>query len=152
MSELKTNLLDDLRDLLTSGQSKNQEVICNTLMTKGHDVNQSKVSRMLRKIGAIKTKNEMGQIVYALPWEPAPPTPDSLLGSLLIDISANECHVLITTSPGAAQLLARMLDFHKEKINILGTIAGDDTILVIPSSITQTQSCLKKIKSLLLSR
>lgn len=143
------NILDDLRVLLMGGDAGTQDELCKALESKGHEVNQSKVSRLLRKVGAIKTKNEDGAVVYALPWEPAPPTLDNTISSLLVGISANEAQIIITSSPGSAQLIARILDFHREKLGILGTIAGDDTILVIPNSIHRTEECLKEIKYLL---
>ena len=71
----KFELVDDLRRLLIEGKVATQEDVCAALESLGHPVNQSKVSRLLRKIGAVKSKNEQGQIVYRLPLEPAPPTP-----------------------------------------------------------------------------
>ena len=114
----KTNLLDDLRQLLLEGKVTTQEDICIALEAKGHQVNQSKISRLIHKLNAIKSKNELGQIVYRLAREPAPPTTSSQLSSLIIDIIANETTIIVNTSPGAAQLVARLLDYHKNKIQI----------------------------------
>ena len=145
----KLSLSEDLRTLLLEGKVATQEDICAALEKKGHAVNQSKVSRLLRKIGAIKSNNELGQIVYRLPWEPAPPTPSSQLSSLIIDVVANETTIIVNTSPGAAQLIARILDYHKNIIQILGTIAGDDAVFVAPKSIKTIKSSVKEISKLL---
>lgn len=143
------HLIDDLRALLLAGKVTRQDDICAELQAKGHHVNQSKISRLIRKIGAIKSKNELGQIVYRLAREPAPPTTASQLSDLIIDVIANESIVIVNTSPGAAQLVARILDYHKEKIQILGTIAGDDSIFVAPFSIKNINHTFKEIKNLL---
>lgn len=139
----------DLRALLSEGKVTTQEDICNALEKLGHVINQSKVSRLLRKLGAVKSKNELGQIVYRLPMEPAPPTISSKLSTLLIDVSANETTIIVTTSPGAGQLIARILDYHKSNLDILGTIAGDDTVFVAPKSITTIDRVVKKIREML---
>ncbi len=143
------NVTDDLRELLVKGSVSTQENICNALEALGYTITQSKISRMLRKIGAVKAKNESGQIVYRLPREPAPPTTTNQLASLIIDIVANEMMVIVNTSPGAAQLVARLLDYNKDKAGILGTIAGDDTILIVPNSMKNTKSTLTNVKKLL---
>lgn len=142
-------LIDDLRRLLIEGKVTTQEELCSSLEAHGHPVNQSKVSRLLRKIGAVKSKNEQGQIVYRLPLEPAPPTPSSQLSSLVIDVDANEVNIIVYTSPGSAQLIARILDYHKKKLQILGTIAGDDAIFIAPQSIKTIDLSLREIRKLL---
>lgn len=148
-SQLQTTLIDDLRKLLLEGKVTTQEDICATLKKRGHHVNQSKISRLLRKTGVVKSKNEQGNIVYRLPHEPAPPTVSSQLASLIIDIIANETTIIVNTSPGAAQLVARILDYHKNKIQILGTIAGDDSIFIMPKSINKISNVIAEIRSLL---
>lgn len=145
----KNTLTEDLRKLLLEGKVTTQENLCDSLEKLGHSVNQSKVSRLLRKIGAVKSKNEQGQIVYRLPHEPAPPTIADQLSTLLIDAVANETTVIVTTSPGSAQLIARVLDYHKKRLGILGTIAGDDTVFIAPVSIKKIKEVVAAIKKLL---
>lgn len=148
----KSDLLDDLRQLLLEGKVTRQEDICIALQAKGHQVNQSKISRLIRKLNAIKSKNELGQVVYRLAREPMPPTTSSSqLSSLVIDIIANETMIIVNTSPGAAQLVARVLDYNKNNIQILGTIAGDDSIFIAPLSIKTIDNSIQQIKKLLLT-
>ncbi len=148
-SSPQTSVSDDLRSLLSEGQVTTQDDICNALEQLGHSTNQSKISRLLRKLGAVKSKNEAGEIVYRLPMEPAPPTIDSQLSSLLIDVQANETTIILTTSPGSAQLIARILDYHKNKLALFGTIAGDDTIFIAPKSNADIDESVKKIREML---
>ncbi|WP_352340208.1 hypothetical protein, partial [Psychrobacter sp. 16-MNA-CIBAN-0192] len=73
-------------------------------------MSQSKVSRMLSKFGAVRTRNAKQEMVYCLPAEMGVPTAKSPLRQLVIDIMHNEMMIIIRTSPGAAQLIARLLD------------------------------------------
>ncbi len=148
MSADKT-LLEDLKNLLLQGEATTQEAICSALQAQGHPINQSKVSRLLRKIGALKSKNAQGELVYQLPYEPPPPTISSDLTSLVVDIHHNENMIILHTSPGSAQLIARIIDHHKKTLNILASLAGDDTVLVIPISINQLKDSVEAIKQLL---
>jgi len=62
-------ILDDLKRVLLHGGNTTQEAIVLALEGQGHNVNQSKISRLLRKINAIKTKNDQGAMVYCLPHD-----------------------------------------------------------------------------------
>lgn len=146
---MKFDMIDKLRTLLLDGTAGTQEELCNALESMGYEVNQSKVSRLLRKIGAVKAKNESGQLVYRLSKEPAPPIPSNRLSSLLMNIVANETSIIITTSPGSASMIARILDYKKQQCSIIGTIAGDDTILIIPLSIKKIDQTFNAVKSVL---
>ena len=142
-------LLTALEALLLEGKVTTQESIRAALEEMGYAVNQSKISRMLRKVGAVKSKNEHGNVVYRLPHEPAPPTAKTELSTLIIQIASNEHNVIIQTSPGAAQLVGRILDYHKAELGMLGCIAGDDTIFVSPQSVLMISDCVKSIRRLL---
>lgn len=126
-------LLDDLTALLTQGISAKQEAIRTALQEQGHEVSQPQISRLLKKLNAIKIKNEEGEMVYCLPHDMAPPSIDTALSKLVTHITYNESIIIIQTSPGSASLIARILD-HK-KCQIIGTIAGDDTVFVAPQSV-----------------
>jgi transcriptional regulator of arginine metabolism len=142
-------LVDALRVLLMGRKASSQEAICSALEKLGYEINQTKVSRLLRKIGAIKVENEQGQTVYSLPREPAPPSMSTQIRDLILDIVANETLVVIFTSPGSASMVARVLDYNQITTEILGTIAGDDTIFVAPKTIKDIQKLTKEIKGLL---
>lgn len=143
-------IIDDLRKLLIAGVNTTQETMCQELEALGHKVNQSKISRLLRKINAIKVKNENGEMVYHLPHDATPPPVASTLEDLVIEVLANESMIIIRTSPGAASLIARIID-HK-KCEILGTIAGDDSIFVAPKSIAKIDNTRQLICNYLKSR
>lgn len=142
-------LAEALKDLLLGREASTQESICQVLEQKGYEVNQSKVSRLLRKIGAVKIVNAKGQTVYSLPREPAPPSMDTSIRDLILDVVSNETLVVIFTSPGSASMVARILDYIQMNTEILGTIAGDDTIFVAPKSVKDIQKLCNEICALL---
>lgn len=142
-------LIGALRTLLMGREAGTQEDICIALEKKGYEINQSKVSRLLRKIGAIKVVNAKGQTIYSLAREPAPPSMDTPLRELILDVVANETLIVIFTSPGSASMVARVLDYVQVSTQILGTIAGDDTIFIAPKSIKEIQKLQQEIKALL---
>lgn len=149
----QTNKLTNvLREILMAGVASTQEELCHALAKKGFAVNQSKISRLLHKVGATKSKNDRGQFVYLLPKEPVPPSMTSPVVNLIIEIVSNEALIIIRTSPGAATLIARLLDYNQKKIGILGTIAGDDTIFIAPKSVQKINRTIEDIKSLLMTK
>ena len=115
----------------------------------GFAINQSKISRMLHKLAAIKVKNAHGQTGYRLSKELAPPPSQTPLKQLILKIAANENLVIIQTSPGSASLIARMLDFQNSESEILATLAGDDTIFVAPKSVRRMDKTYDEVKKLL---
>lgn len=143
------SLTETLKTLLMEGQTGTQEELCEALEVRGFKVNQSTVSRLLRKVKAIKVENEQGESVYSLPREPAPPTITPALRGLVVDILANETTIVIFTSPGSASMIARILDYKQPSSEVLGTIAGDDTIFVVPKSIQNIRKLHKELKTLL---
>jgi transcriptional regulator of arginine metabolism len=144
-----TTLIDAVKRLITDQRIGTQQEILQALQDKGVDVNQSKISRLLRRIGAIKITDQSGYTYYQIQSALAPPGSATPIQQLLDDIQYNETHIVIHVSPGSASLIARLLDHHDDRLGILGTIAGDDTIVVIPRSITTIQDTLKNIKMLL---
>lgn len=150
MKEKKSHtLIEALRTILQEGEARTQETLCSVLEAEGFEVNQSKISRLLRKIGAVKIVNPKGQTIYSLPKEPAPPSMHTVLRDLILDVVANETLIVIFTSPGSASMIARILDHMQMKTEILGTIAGDDTIFVAPKSITEIKKLTEEIEAFL---
>lgn len=129
------NLTTIFKELLSQERFSSQGEIVTALQQLGFtNVNQSKVSRMLTKCGAVRTRNSRMEMVYCLPAELSVPSSSSPLKNLVLDIDHNAFVVVVKTSPGAAQLIARLLDSMGKPEGILGTIAGDDTIFITPTS------------------
>lgn len=142
-------LLASLKALLQTGTVQTQEDIITALSHQGYEVNQSKISRLLRKIGAVKMANEAHQIIYTLPRDPAPISAKHILSYLVIDVLHNETLIIIYTNPGSASVIARLMDHKMKELGIIGTVAGDDTIFAAPHSIKHIASITKSIKDYL---
>jgi transcriptional regulator of arginine metabolism len=151
VNKYKTTIVDALRATLRSNAVGTQDEIKQALEEQGFVVNQSKISRLLRKIGAIKTMNEQKQTIYSLPREPAPTASKMVLSELIISIAINETLIVIHTNPGSASLIGRLLDHHRQDLNILGTVAGDDTVFIAPAVVKQINKTLCAIQSFLVA-
>lgn len=143
------SLNDAFKALLKEEKFSSQSEIVTALQDMGFEhINQSKVSRMLSKFGAVRTRNTKMEMVYQLPAELSVPTTSSPLKNLVTDIDHNHMLIVVKTSPGAAQLIARLLDSMGKAEGILGTIAGDDTIFITPTLETPIESLIENITDL----
>ncbi|MCG9759460.1 MULTISPECIES: transcriptional regulator ArgR [Pseudoalteromonas] len=147
--EKQEALIKAFKAILKEENFGSQGEIVDALKQQGFDnVSQSKVSRMLSKFGAVRTRNAKQEMVYCLPAEMSVPTAKSPLRQLVVDIMHNEMMIIIRTSPGAAQLIARLLDSLGTADGVLGTIAGDDTIFIAPAKVSEIDITLDKVKTL----
>jgi transcriptional regulator of arginine metabolism len=142
----KTRLEDALKSLLLSETIRTQEELAQALEQQGYEINQSKISRLLRKLGAVKLANEKKQIVYSLPREPAPPASKNIMSQLITNITMNESLIVIHTNPGSASMVGRLLDHNREDLKILGTVAGDDTVFIAPESVKKISDTFAAIE------
>lgn len=126
---------DALRKLLSGGELSTQEELRDKLEKQNFDVTQSTISRDLRKLGAVRAIDTDGRNVYRLPDEFEPPLSTEGPSALVQEIRTNGTLIVIQTAVGSASLVARYLD-NARPANILGTIAGDDTIFIAPASTT----------------
>jgi transcriptional regulator of arginine metabolism len=130
-------------DLLARHQVRSQSELVELLAGAGVVVTQATLSRDLVELDAVKIRTASGALVYAVPAEGGDRTPVSaressasgarlarLAGELLVSADSSANLVVLRTPPGAAQLLASAVD-KTDLDDVLGTIAGDDTVLVI---------------------
>jgi len=130
-------------DLVTHQAVHSQTELAARLADDGVHVTQATLSRDLLELEALKVRAPDGALVYAVPGEGgdrrvAPPGETvaaaqrlaRLCGELLVSAEAVGHLVVLRTPPGAAPFLASAFD-RAELGHILGTIAGDDTVLVI---------------------
>ncbi|AWB58950.1 MULTISPECIES: transcriptional regulator ArgR [unclassified Colwellia] len=144
-------LVQAFKDLLNQEQFSSQGDIADALKAQGFEnISQSKVSRMLSKFGAVRTRNARQEMVYCLPAELGMPTAKSPLKQLVLDIEHNDVMIIIRTSPGAAQLIARLLDSLSKSDGVLGTIAGDDTIFIAPTDVKAIKQTISRLEDLFL--
>jgi transcriptional regulator of arginine metabolism len=110
-----------------------QEEVADALRQQGLDAVQATISRDIAQLGLVKVRDEGGRLVYALPGAADLDRLSELTSALRrwavsLDPSANL--LVVRTPPGCANALARVID-EARLPDVLGTIAGDDTITVI---------------------
>lgn len=140
--------LQALRKLLVKEEASTQDELREELEKLDYDVNQSTISRDLRKLGAIKMLDTSGRTVYRLAEEMGAVSvrAPSGLGSLVTDIDHNGVMIVVHTSPGSASLVARTIDQLRATGGVMGTIAGDDTVFVAPKNSKDTSALMRKIE------
>lgn len=145
-TEKQDNLVRAFKAILKEERFGSQGEIVEALKSEGFEsINQSKVSRMLTKFGAVRIRNAKMEMVYCLPAELGVPTTSSSLRELVLDIDYNNAVVVIHTGPGAAQLIARLLDSLGKSEGILGVVAGDDTIFITPTLNVSTKQLFSSV-------
>lgn len=129
-------------ELLAHREVRSQGELAELLGRRGVHVTQATLSRDLVELDAVKVRGPSGTLVYAVPAEGGDRTPVAaetaasvhrlarLCSELLVSAEASANLVVLRTPPGAAQFLASAFD-RAELGDVLGTIAGDDTVLVI---------------------
>ncbi|MDN5727229.1 MAG: arginine repressor [Propionibacteriales bacterium] len=121
---------------------RSQTELIGVLAEVGVRVTQGTLSRDLVDIGAVRIRSVEGHLVYAVPGEGGDRTAQSgefahfesrlarLATEVLVSAEASANLVVLRTPPGAAQYFASAID-RVGRADVLGTIAGDDSILVI---------------------
>ena len=121
--------------LLGEHRVTNQSQLVELLATDGVTVNQATVSRDLEDLGAIKVRVPGGDPVYAIPELPQEhATPHDhlrrVLGDWVVEVDRSGDLVVLRTPPGSAHVVGSALD-RNGLDSVIGTVAGDDTLLVI---------------------
>jgi transcriptional regulator of arginine metabolism len=132
-----------LRKLLAMGQASTQDELCKMLADRGHRAMQSTVSRDLKLLGAQRVQREGGEYVYHLRTA----APSGFPTDMVVGIDHNEVAIVIRTRVGRAQAVGLELDALRVA-GVLGTLAGDDTVVVIPKSIAQTVDLARRLREL----
>jgi transcriptional regulator of arginine metabolism len=121
-------------ELVENGVIHSQSDLVKALSKKGIKVTQATASRDLEELGAVRGKDASG--VFRYQFITNTEVASTSLKNLVLEIDASGNLAVIKTPPGAAQLLAGQLDraMKNGAISGIGSIAGDDTIMVISKS------------------
>lgn len=122
---------DLILQLLKEHRVTSQEALRALLVERGTDVTQATLSRDIRELRLVKVPEADGGGHYSLPeeWE-STPTLEALLPTLFQSAEGVDHFLVVRTMKGGAQTVAAAIDWH-EWPEIMGTLAGDDTILLI---------------------
>lgn len=138
-----------IRRLIGTSAMRSQEDLLVALKREGFAVTQATLSRDLRALGVVRVADERGEYVYSFSDPEGKSgsgpslTQDFMRGFISMEFSG--AFALVKTLPGHAGSVAYALD-HLKLSSILGTLAGDDTILVIPRDGSTRTDILREIR------
>lgn len=141
-----------IREVIATRTIQTQAELTAELNRQGFAVTQATVSRDVKELGLVKVPADGGIYRYALPEASQGPDPHDRLRRIFadsvvsLDWSLNL--IVIHTLPGTAHAVASCLD-HVRLDGMIGTVAGDDTILVVVKSGQKVRRILGELKKLL---
>jgi transcriptional regulator of arginine metabolism len=123
--------------ILASQPVKSQAQVVDLLAAEGVIATQATVSRDLEELGAVKVRSASGESVYAIPEEPAVRRASDehlrrVMGEWVVEVAHSGNIVVLRTPPGSAHVVGSAID-RAGLAGVLGTVAGDDTVLVVAS-------------------
>lgn len=135
-----------IRDIVAGRGVGNQEELRRLLARRGHAVTQATLSRDLRDLGLVKTAEG-----YAFAEEdrnPPLPSVEKLVQAFVYDATTAQNLVVLRTSAGSAQPVAAAIDA-EDWPEVVGTVGGDDTILVISPDKHQAEKLVDRLQRLI---
>lgn len=144
-----------IRAIIGSEEISSQTELRQALAEAGIHATQGTLSRDLLDLGAFRVRGEQGELIYSLADEAGEGGTShyrqgsenrlsGLCKELLLSVAHAENNVVLRTPPGAAQFLASAIDQARMKA-VLGTIAGDDTILLIAADSQQATAIAENL-------
>jgi len=131
---VKGNRQFKIKEIILNRDIETQEELVAALRESGMEVTQATVSRDIKELMLIKIPSVSGSYKYAIPNESQRPSSVHKLKRALQDhfihIDYTDNLVVMKCLPGTASTIAALID-HMEWTEIMGTISGDDTILII---------------------
>jgi len=146
MNKQKTLRQGQILRLVAREEIENQDDLCRRLRAEGLRVTQATVSRDVHELRLVKT--ERGYQTLAVQAAPAAPALPRMAREGIRDLRPAQNMLVIKTPPGGAQSLGAALDAEGWP-EIVGTVAGDDTILVISGSTRQRLAAQKRLQDML---
>ncbi len=136
-----------IKEIVTTQIVSSQEDLLDKLRNEGFDVTQATLSRDLHEMNIIRIPHENGY-KYILHQDENSQAIAHVIGMEIVNVMNNENMIVVRTMPGRAQGVAVYLD-RLDNSHILGTVAGDDTIFVVPDSIKNIPTIVKRIQNIM---
>lgn len=143
------SLIDTFKLMLKEKEYRSQYELVYDLSLKGFDnISQSKVSRMLTRVGAIRSRNAKNKVIYKLSDQQVIPKVNYAIETIALSVNNNNTQIVLKTAAGGASIIARVLDSLEDSFGILGTISGDDTVFIVPLDTNRINEITKGISDL----
>jgi transcriptional regulator of arginine metabolism len=148
VTSMKARRQSVILDIVQREPVRSQEQLRQQVRAKGFDVTQATLSRDIRELGLVKGGVDGA---YQPPGEVVPNAPAAFsalqraLGEYLTRVDRVQQMVVLRTGPGQAQILGVALD-RARLPEVVGTLAGDDTIFVIAPDVRRARTLVKKLE------
>jgi transcriptional regulator of arginine metabolism len=138
--------------LLESHAVTSQPQLVDLLAAEGVVATQATVSRDLEELGAVKVRVPGGEAVYAIPELPRDQLAPAehlrrVLGDWVVEVAHSANLVVLRTPPGSAHVVGSALD-RAGLSDVIGTVAGDDTVLVVAAERSGGAKVAKRLSAL----
>ena len=135
-------------ELLHRGPVESQEELQRVLARRGFDAGQATLSRDIRELGVVKTPEGYQVAAASFASEPVLPSVSRLVREFVVDVRLAQNMLVLKTSVGSVQPVAAAVDAEDWQ-EVVGTLAGDDTILVISPDNRTAQQLARRIHGML---
>jgi transcriptional regulator of arginine metabolism len=139
-----------IKEIIARQVVGSQEELRQLLEGEGFEVTQATLSRDMKEMGIARVNTADGMRYVLRPDGGEDHRLTTLLSYEIESIDANEAVIVIKTLPGRAQGVAEIIDSLHD-LDVLGTIAGDNTIFVAPTSTKKIAGVVKRIRELVAS-
>lgn len=148
---MKSERQKKILELIMRYEVETQDELIEKLRAEGFDVTQATASRDIKELKLTKTQTNKGKYRYVKPMtgEAVSSTKFSeALASSIISVEYGENIVVVRTYPGMANAVATAIDAIRH-LDILGSVAGDDTILIVTRSKDVASSICEQVKKII---
>ena len=138
---------EEIKKIIREKDIINQDMLLEILNAKGINVTQATLSRDIKELKIVKGHSNSGEYAYQLNTGGITSQLDTLASVfkiLSIEFSGNIG--VLKTSPGFAMAIAGEIDKKAQDV-VLGTVAGDDTIFIVPRENISRQTVINKLKT-----
>ena len=135
-------------EVIRRGKVSTQSDLRAALIDRGVECDQGTVSRDIRELGIVKTATDDGSYIYAVLEEVSPivrTTRLSVLKQMVRSVVASGNLIVIKCGPGNAPAVGDAMD-HLGLSNLIGTVAGDDTLFAVVAEGASTAETLAQLK------
>jgi transcriptional regulator of arginine metabolism len=136
-----------IKQILASRTITTQSELASAMRKEGFKTTQATLSRDMKELGIAWVYTPSGA-KYMLSPEQEEERLTTLIGFEIEQIEANESIVVIKTLPGRAQGVAEIID-HLRLPSVLGTLAGDNTVFILPRSIKKIKETISALRGVL---
>lgn len=144
-----SDLITVFKIMLKEKEYESQDELAFELSLRGFEnISQTKVSRMLAKVGAIRSRNTQNKVIYKLSDELDISRIKYAIDTIALSVKNNQTQIILKTGAGGGPLIAHVLDSLESSFGILGTISGGDTVLIVPSDTNRINDITEKISAL----